>query len=212
MAGQGVSYVLLKNGQFAEFVDANYVTRSGFGVNPNPYNPTIAFNVTSLSAGTDQVGVNSVDYTVTVNGATSLYEWRDVTATSSLLATGVGAYSAGQHGLTAYVLGGTAYLHNDGTGQTVAVVNPSQPNGTVTSVALGVDASGGYQVEVLYSGGTAFEYDSTANTWTSLGSNVRAVSKTFDGVVRVLLTTSAAFEHSGLQSPFWNDSGDSAVA
>jgi hypothetical protein len=34
----------------------------------------------------------------------------------------------------------------------------------------------------------------------------------FDGVVRVPLTTGAAYERNGLRSPFRNDSGDSAVA
>lgn len=78
VAGQGVSYVLLTNGNLGEYVDPNYATQSyGFGVNPTPTGTAvIASGVTSLvGAGLDASGGNTVTYTV--NGATHL--WDDVT-------------------------------------------------------------------------------------------------------------------------------------
>src|SRR5207245_1065603 len=90
VAGHGVSfsivsYVMLTNCNLGEYVDPNYSTRFyGYGVNPGSHFGTIASNVTTiLTAGTDQVGVNAVEYTATAHGKTSTYEWRDVTGQAS---------------------------------------------------------------------------------------------------------------------------------
>ncbi len=85
VAGQGVSYVLFTNGTLGEYVDPNYNTsNSGYGVNPGSHRGVIASGVTSiLGAGTDQLGVNAVEYTTTVKGKTATNEWRDVTGLSS---------------------------------------------------------------------------------------------------------------------------------
>jgi hypothetical protein len=212
-AGDGVSYVLFANGNLEEFVDTNYNSPSGFGVNPTPQSGgVIARNVVSIDAGTDRLGVNSVDYTVMANGTTSLFEWRDVTAASSLLAANDTAFSDGQQGMHAYVSGGAAFLFNESTSQTSAVLNPLVPGGIVTSVTLGVSAGGQYQLEVIYSNGLAYEYLNATKSWALLGTNVRAVSKTLNGVSRILLTTGAAYEHGARNPALWADANDLAVA
>jgi hypothetical protein len=88
VAGQGVSYVLLKNGNLGEYVDPNYATSYyGYGVNPGSRFGTIASNVTGIVAvGTDQEAVNAVEYTV--KGSSNVREWRDVTAQSSTNTSG----------------------------------------------------------------------------------------------------------------------------
>lgn len=66
VAGQGVSYVLLANGNLAEFVDPNYTTTSyGFGVNPTLTGTRfIASDVTSIDGvGLSAEGGNTVTYT-----------------------------------------------------------------------------------------------------------------------------------------------------
>jgi hypothetical protein len=82
VAGQGVSYVLLTNGNLGEYVDPNYTTLSyGFGVNPTPTGTAvIASGVASLTgAGLDGIGGNTVNYTA--NGAA--YQWDDVNAAAT---------------------------------------------------------------------------------------------------------------------------------
>jgi hypothetical protein len=82
VAGQGVSYVLLTNGELGEYVDPNFATQFyGFGVNPTPTGTAvIASGVTSLTgAGLDALGGNVVNYTA--NGVAS--QWDDVNAAST---------------------------------------------------------------------------------------------------------------------------------
>jgi hypothetical protein len=211
VAGQGVSYVLLTTGQLGEYVDPNFSSNfSGFGVNPGAArNGVIASGVTSISAGTDKLGVNSVDYTSTVSGKPYLYEWRDVTGRATLLTTGVTAFSAGQHGMHAYVSGGNAYLYSESTGQVTAL---AKFGATATSVVLGVNATGGYEVIVVYSGGAAYQFNNST-TGSLLASNVATVSKPSGGEFRVLLTSGSAFEVDAAGDPtFWSDSGDIAIA
>jgi hypothetical protein len=83
VAGQGVSYVLFNNGNLGEYVDPNYTTFFfGYGVNPGSRTGVIASNVSAIvAAGTDQVGVNAVEFTV--RGSATVREWRDVTGQSS---------------------------------------------------------------------------------------------------------------------------------
>jgi hypothetical protein len=90
VAGQAVSYVLLTNGNLGEFVDPNYSTYYyGYGVNPGSRFGVIASGVkTIIAAGTDQQGVNAVEYTATVRGKTATYEWRDVTGQASTSTSG----------------------------------------------------------------------------------------------------------------------------
>lgn len=89
VAGQAVSYVLLTNGNLGEYVDPNYTTYYyGYGVNPGARSGgTIASNVTAITAvGTDQIGVNAVEYTV--RGSSAIVEWRDVTGKASTTTSG----------------------------------------------------------------------------------------------------------------------------
>ena len=82
VAGQGVSYVLLANGNLGEYVDPNFTTHSfGFGVNPTTTGTAvIASGVTSINgAGLDSEGGNTVSYTA--NGATYLWDDAAVAAT-----------------------------------------------------------------------------------------------------------------------------------
>jgi hypothetical protein len=58
----------------------------------------IASNVSSiLAAGTDQLGVNAVEYTATSHGKTATYEWRDVTGQASTSTSGFHASSLSKH-------------------------------------------------------------------------------------------------------------------
>jgi hypothetical protein len=217
VAGQAASYVLFTNGTLEEYIDPNYSTfYYGYGVNATPFRGgLIAKNVSAISAGTDKVGVNSVDYTTIVSGKTSLSEWRDLIAKSILLNSNVTAFSAGQEGAHAYVSGGNAYLVREtAAGYTSIGFTTTQVtlSGGVSTVVLGANASG-YQLVVILGTGAAQEYNNTTTSSTLLGTNIRTVSKTFTGVFRVLTVSGNSFEYDpSTGTLFWTDSGDSAVA
>jgi hypothetical protein len=218
VAGQGVSYVLFTNGTLKEFVDPNDGSQgSGYGFNPTPHSGgVIATNVISIDAGTDKIGGNSVDYTVTVSGKTALFEYHDVTnKASQLTATGsasVTAFSAGQQGIHGYVANGAGFVYSE-TASSAGPLPASPLSGlAVTSVVVGVDATGNYQLEVLYGIKVAFLYDSATAKWTQLGTHVQTLAKTFDGVVAIMLTNGYTFDYLGANSTLWLDNGAIAVA
>jgi hypothetical protein len=221
VAGQGVSYVLFTNSQLKEYVDPNYYTYyAGYGVNPAGRGGVIASGVLAISAGTDKIGANSVDYATTVNGKTALYEWRDVIARSTQLASSVTTFSAGQQGVHAYGSGNNAVLVREAvgtsytsTGFTATTVTSAQPGSAVTSVVVGVNATGGFELVVRY-GTNAYVYNNSTTASTLLGSNVGALSKSINGLFRVLTTPTGAFEIGpDLGTHFWTDTTtDSAVA
>jgi len=206
VAGQAVSYVLLTSGKLKEFVDPNYFTqKSGYGVNSAGPAGVIASNVSAISAGTDMLGGNSIDYFLSGN----LYEWRDVTAKATQLASNVTTFSAGQQGYHAWVSNGAGYLYSEDN-RIVSLISDGVA-GAVTSVVVGVDATGGYQLVVIHQGGAADTYSSSANSWTSLGSNVLSASKSFNGAIRILLLTTDAIEYTN-GNAYWSDTGDKAVS
>jgi hypothetical protein len=110
VAGQGVSYVLLTNGNLGEYVDPNYTTSNyGYGVNPGSRRGVIASGVSSIvAAGVDPLGVNAVEYTTTARGKTTTYVWRDINGSASTSTSGFtpGTVSEviGNGGITASLL------------------------------------------------------------------------------------------------------------
>jgi hypothetical protein len=220
VAGQGVSYVLTTSGSLKEYVDYNYGSYvSGYGANPSPYaGGVIATNVTAISAGTDKIGANAVDYTITSGNKSSLYEWRDVIATSTLISSAnVASFSSGQQGVHAYVSSNKVYLARETpgsyttTGFTTTVVT-TDASGNVSTVALGTNNTGGYQLEVIYNNATAYTYNNTTTTSRLLATNVKAVSKPINGTLRVLSTASVGTDYDPFSNKYWSDSGDVAVA
>ena len=173
-AGQGVSYVLLTNGQLGEYVDPNYATHYGYSSNPTPTGTSlgvIATGVTAIDVGTDAFGGNSVDYTTVASGVTTLHQWRNASASLSTLASGVTSFSAGQYGTHGYVDGsGNASVFSEATGRTTFLAPGVQ------SVVVGVDASGGYLAQLLYANGAADSYDAATNAFTHLNGGAPAFS------------------------------------
>jgi hypothetical protein len=196
---------VLTNGNLGEYVDANFSTYGGaygFGINPTSHGgPVIAANVLAIDAGTDRFGVDSVDYTTSANGQVQLNEWRDETVTSAVLARGVTSFSAGQGGIHAWITGGVVTLSNEATGSITLPANGAAAGLWAASVVVGVSASGGYQLEVIYGDGSAYQSD--GSSWSLLAAGVSAVSKPLSGRVRVLLTTGEAYEQLGA-STFWD--------
>jgi hypothetical protein len=176
-AGQGVSWVLLNNGQLEEYHDA---------LRSPAFWTSIATGVGSIDAGTDRYGVNSVD-AIATNGAA--YELTNDLYNVSL-GTGVAAVSAGRMGVTEILLtNGNAYDYREATNTTTFLAS------NVAQVTAGSDASGNPMIDLLYTNGNLWEYQ-VSTGWTSLGGGVRAISKARAGLVDVLFTNGNAYEHS----------------
>lgn len=215
VAGQAVSYVLFTNGNLKEYVDPNYSTSYyGYGVKPyHSFGGVLATGVAAINGGTDREGVNAVDYTVTSGGKTSLYEWRDVTASSTLLASGVTSFSAGQRGMHAYVSGGKAYLRDETVAAATLLTNLD--GASAATVALGTSAAGGYLLEVVSSGGKVYEYNNATTPPAALAlpstTAVTAASKPLSNQLRILFAdgSSAEFDDGGA-ALFWTDTPGSS--
>jgi hypothetical protein len=132
----------------------------------------------------------------------------------------VTTFSAGQQGVHAYGSGNNAVLVREAvgtsytsTGFTATTVTSAQPGSAVTSVVVGANATGGFELVVRY-GTNAYVYNNSTTTSTLLGSNIGALSKSINGVFRVLTTPTGAFEIGpGLSTIFWTDTTtDGAVA
>jgi hypothetical protein len=186
VADQGAHYLLLANGQLWQ---AKYNTYLVFQ-NQNPWVwSKKADNVRSISAGTDQFGVTSVDY-VTTSGAAA--EYSDATGFHSLEASGVSAVSAGQQGASALLLAtGEADFYDEATGSTTILAASG-----VMQVTVGTDANGNALVERLDTTGTLYEYQNGPSASpTQIQSGVQSISKARADVVDALLTSGAFTEH-----------------
>jgi hypothetical protein len=177
-AGQGVSYVLLTSGALYEYQDGTDLAAGGFRY--------LTSGVSSIDAGTDKTGVNMVDL---VYSSGKAYEDSDSTGLH-YLAAGVQSVSAGQQGYSALVFtNGSASLYNE-TSHSLA----SLASSGVSEVTVGVDKSGKYMLDLVYSNGNAYEYH-TATGWTSLGSGIATVGKARAGLVDIVFSTGDADEH-----------------
>ncbi len=177
-AGQGVSWVLLTNGVLEEYHDAlaGRVASSW---------TTIATGVGSIDAGTDRYGANSVDLITTTGAA---YEQSN-DGYRIALGTGVRSASAGPMGVSEILFSnGNAYDYREATGTSTFLAS------NVAQVTAGFDATGNPMIDLLYEGGSLWEYRSGSG-WVSLGSGVRAISKARSGLVDVLMANLNAYEH-----------------
>jgi hypothetical protein len=173
VAGLGVSYVLFTNGNLAERSQANGKWMG------------IANSVSSISAGSDRLGVSAVEL-VTTSGAA--WEVSDSTGWH-FIASGVSSVSAGQQGMLGYVTtGGNGYFFSEASGSS------SWLGSKVSQVAIGTDAQGNYLIDLLFSNGTLDQYR-VGSGWSVLDSNVHSISKARAGLADVVYSWGAAYEH-----------------
>jgi hypothetical protein len=188
-AGQGVSYVLFTNGVVDEYRDAT-------GTWTYVYN-----NASSISAGTDKLGVNAVDIIFTWGDA---WEYSDSSGWH-FMASGVASVSAGQRGIADYVTtGGNAYWFNEATGSIVFLAS------NVAQVTAGTDQFGNYMIDLLYTSGSLSEYK-VGSGWTTLTSGVKSISKARAGLLDVLFSSGYAYEHDAYGNWYYLTSGVAAA-
>jgi hypothetical protein len=201
-AGQGVSYVLLTNGNVEEYRDADNSWRQ------------IATGATAIDAGTDREGVNCVDvlYPATSTshlvriGFFSIYvtiqipshatEFSDSSGAHSI-ASNVQQISAGQQGNAYYVdNSGNAYRFNELTG------NRWLGFSNVKQIAAGTDATGFSTANLLFNNGDVF----SLSTWNTLGHNVQSFSKDRNGLLDLLFSGGNVDEvYDSAWSPSWTN-------
>lgn len=173
-AGQGVSYVLLNNGNVYEYLD-----------DPKTWSRSIASGATAIDAGTDHYGVNMVDV-VFASGA--LVEYSD-TSGRHILSADVRAVSAGLLGVSVALLtDGRAYQYNDGTGAWKFLA------GNVAQVAAGTDAAGGALIAVVSTNGSASQIRAGFGS-SALAVGVKSIGKPRAGLVDVVFSNGGAYEH-----------------
>ncbi len=175
-AGQGVSYYLGTDGQVWEYSDTTGGT-------------TWVYNrATSISAGTDKTGVNTVDIT---------FNWGDAYAHSDstgfrYLNSSIRSVSAGQQGNATMVsFSGLAFL-NQADGSTVFL------GSNVQQVTAGVDQYGQLMIDLLYTNGVLYERTGGfifTPVWTYLDSNVTSISKANSGQVDLVFSWGDSYEH-----------------
>jgi hypothetical protein len=172
-AGQGVSYVQFGDGTLSEYKDAadswTYLNN----------------NVSRIDAGTDRFGFNMVDVIFNGGGA---WEYSD-TSGWHFLASGVQSISAGQQGISDFVLaGGAAYWYNEATGASVYL------DGNVAQVSAGTDASGNFMIDLRYTNGNVWEYR-VGSGWSYLDGGVQSISKGRAGLVTLVFSSGDAYDH-----------------
>ncbi len=185
-AGEGVSYVLLTNGNLEEYKESTGTMT------------TFASGIASIDAGTDKVGGSMVNMVTTAGAA---WECSD-TSGWHYLASGVGSVSAGQQGFSAYLTtSGNAYDYQDATGTSSLLASG------IAAITAGTDANGNVMVDLLYDGGQLYQYE-TSSGWTELVTGVRSISKGVHGVVGVISTAGNAYNDANGQ---WNGLTSNAV-
>jgi hypothetical protein len=186
-AGQGVSYVLFKNGVIAEFDDATGTYRNIYSWG------------TKIDAGTDVQGVNTVDIVFTWQAA-----WENSDDTGwHFIANGVQSVSAGRQGISDYVTTGAVARWHSEAGN----LDSFLANG-VSQVTAGTDALGNYMIDLLFSNGNLYEYRQGWSNWQFLDSSVKYIGKGHNGVVDMVFTWGDAWDHDSS----WHFLDSSAVA
>jgi hypothetical protein len=176
----GATYVLGANGTVYEHDDALGGTT------------TLDSNAASINAGTDMFGVNEVG--IVYNDGTA--KTRSDASGFHTIASNVAAISVGQQGVFTYLTtDGSAYLYNEQVG-TASFIDSG-----ITQITVGSDETGNYQLEILYGGGTAFEYRAGTDTWTGLwtdtsgGVAATSLGKARVGLVDVVFNSGDGWEH-----------------
>jgi hypothetical protein len=170
-AGQGVSYVLFKDGTVYEYKNTG---------GPRVY---IGSNVTSIDAGTDRYGVNMMcEVLVSANA----YEHSDSTGWH-YMGTNVKTVSAGPLG-SIYLISPTGSLSWYTESSGIAV---GWGSGTA-QMTRGFDEHGNIMIEELTTDGKLYEYrDSTG--WVYLDNSVKSIGKPHAGVVDVVFTWGGSY-------------------
>jgi hypothetical protein len=183
-AGVGVSYVLFKDGTVWEFSDD--AADSG----ANPWTP-LTGSITAIDAGTDRYGVNMVDVLRSDGVA---FEHSDTSGWRTL-AGGVQSIHAGFQGYSTVLLkSGAAYLFSEGAA--AAGGNGfTYLAGSVAAVTVGSDPTGGYQIELLFSNGAAYEFQQRTQSWSYLGGGVINVSRARIGLADILFSGGFDVQH-----------------
>jgi hypothetical protein len=172
-ADQGVSYVLFSNGVVDEYNDSS----GGWTF--------IESSVASIDAGTDRIGVNTVDVVMSYGQA---WEHSDSSGWH-YIGSGVSSVSAGQQGISTFVTtAGDAYLYDEATG------SPSFIASGVAAVTSGTDEYGNYMIELLYNGGDLWEYRARSG-WTLLDGAVNSIDKGHAGYVDMVFSSGDAWGH-----------------
>jgi hypothetical protein len=195
-AGQGVSYVLMTNGDLFEFKDA--------GAGPVGSAATytqLDTNVQSIDAGTDQHGVNMVtevrtDWRFRVVANTifrfSQSDGSEISDSTGkhLIASNILSLSAGQQGNMAYVTtSGDAYSYSE-TGGLWTYLGSG-----VSAVTAGTDQNGNSMLDMLFANGSLSEWRQGSG-WTSLASgNVTSIGKAHAGVLDAVFSAEWAWTH-----------------
>jgi hypothetical protein len=164
-AGQGVSYVLFKDGTLYEYKNTG---------GPRAY---IGSNVTSIDAGTDRYGVNMV--AEVYQG----YGWEHSDSTGwHYLGANVKSVSAGPLGSVNFIsLTGGDYLYTESSGSATL-----QHTG-VAQETRGFDEHGNVMIELLYANDNLWQYRSNTG-WVFEDSNAQSVGKAHAGVVDVVFS------------------------
>jgi hypothetical protein len=185
-AGQGVSYILLTNGDLYEFDDTTGATTR------------LDYGDVFIDAGTDQYGVNTVDV---IDGSGGAWERSDTTGWH-YLGSGVRWVSAGQQGYSELVLTtNDAYHYDESSGNFTFLAS------NVAGVTAGVDERGNLMIDLQYLNGDAWEFRSGSG-WQFLDSGVFVLDKARAGIVDVVHTDGTAYEH---DSGGWRYLTDNAI-
>jgi hypothetical protein len=185
-AGQGVSYVLYKDGSLREYQDWGVYKDSTTGKWGYKYwdGKTFAWNssiipsdgpVSGIDAGTDHYGVNMM--TEIVNGYYG-FEWSDSTGWHPL-GTNIKAISAGQQGIIGLLYNNLdAKLYYESSGGTKLL------GSNVSTITVGMDWSGHYVVDLLINGSLFWYQEGGSLTWAA--NNVQYISKEHAGMLDVV--------------------------
>jgi hypothetical protein len=188
-AGQGVSYVLRRDGALYE-------------VKHDQTRVYLARGVVAIDAGTDQFGVSMVDV-IDVRG--NAYELSD-TSGPHFLAANVRQISAGQQGFTVYLTrDGIAHAFNESSNSVTDL------SAHVSQVRAGTDESGNPLIVLVLTNGAAYE-SADGSTWTALGTPVRSLSKVRAGVIDLIFANGRAYEEDTVGNLSYLLSGARAVA
>jgi hypothetical protein len=210
-AGQGVSYVLYKNGTVSEYKDWG-----GGGEYGSWSDIDTTGQVTAIDAGTDTNGVNMVTEVRTDwywNGSymqpqSDGYEISDSTGWHSIwIAGGFGSLSlsAGQQGNIGILWYGNAIWLNGAAGTEVTQAT------NVAQFTMGTDQNGGVQFDILSYDGTLSQY-SASNGRATLPAS-QSIGKAHAGVLGYVFSDGSAYAYNtASNSVQFLDSNAAAVA
>jgi hypothetical protein len=177
-AGQGVSYVLLANGgRVSQFDDASGKWK------------VVTNSATMIDAGTDQYGINSVDFVFVDRVGIISDNYFDRARYMGAFYAGVKSISAGQRGDSVIVdLNGNAYFWNETRGSWAG-----QFATNVVQMTIGTDPNGQSQIDEFLTNGLAWEYRASTGKWTLLFAGnpgtyeIESISKARAGVINLIL-------------------------